>query len=83
MITTGENATRVETQGARGSQSSAVANVGDNDRARSNGQVDQTSRDAQIDLINQSQASMASAVELSRGGENQQQGPRMKQENKT
>ena len=55
-----------------------------NDRARSNGQVDQTSRDAQVDQVNQNQlSSMASAVELSRGGENQQQGPRMKQENKT
>ena len=50
---------------------------------QASGADDQTSRDAQLAQLNQSQlSSIASSVELSRGGENQQQGQRLKQESK-
>ena len=50
---------------------------------QASGADDQTSRDAQVAQLNQSQlSSITSSVELSRGGENQQLGQRLKQERK-
>ena len=88
-VVTGENVERVNIeQRDRANEPLGTRTV---DQVSRDGQViqargadDQTSRDAQAAQFNQSQlSSIASSEELSRGGENQQQGQRLKQESKT
>ena len=85
-----ENATRVKVvRNTSASQSSAVANLGNNDRARRNSQ-DVQANSVQLDNRNHGNGSEApsprinvtSSVEVPRGGENQQQDPRVKNENR-
>ena len=79
-MATGEIATRVEVdRNKSGSQSSAVANIGNNDRARRHIQ-DVQANSLQLDnrtfenglKVQSPRTNVASSVEVPRGGENQQ-----------
>ena len=87
-VVAGENVERVNVEQAdRASTPLGTRTVDQGSRdgqvLQASGAYDQTSRDAQVAQLNQSQlSSIASSVELPRGGENQQQGQRLKQESK-
>ena len=81
MMATGDKATRVKVvrNTSTRSQSSTVANTGNNDRARKNSQ-DVQSNSVQLDNRNGLEApspriNVVSSVEVPRGGENQQPAP--------